>query len=180
VQPIYQSHSIHQLSPFTEAELSYLLDKNSLTQRLIQASKHSFAVEVLHQGFSQARFDEATALGIAPRSRCLIREVRLLVDGKAWVYARSVIPFASLHGEIGFLKSLKNSALGALLFKDPHLKRSHFELYQGPLATLIANRPELIPQLPNANCLVNSRRSCFVLKGKPLLVAETFLPACSL
>lgn len=128
---------------------------------------------MISQGLARPLANEALALRIAPSSHCLIREVQLLVDNEAWVLARSVIPISSLQGSLGFLKKLKNSALGALLFKDPNLKRSQFEIFSGELSAI--NRYS-----PLDNPLVVSRRSIFLLKGQPLLVAETFLPACKL
>ncbi len=162
--------SISQLPPLAKR---WLLDAGSLTQRLIQASKTSFEVKVVFQGIAKPQLNESRALGIKPSAHCLIREVKLCVDGSDWVYARSVIPLGSLAGELGFLKKLQNSALGALLFKDPSLKRSHFEIFAGHLNSISTN---------NAIALGNvySRRSIFLLKGQPLLVAETFLPDCQL
>ena len=151
----------------------WLLDNGSLTARLMHASQTTFEVEVLFQGIARPNFNEARALHIKPSARCLIREVQLCVDGTPWVYARSIIPLASLKGELGFLKKLKNSALGALLFKDPGLKRSHFEVFAGHL-------PYMPPSESHPEETSFSRRSIFTLKGQPLLVAETFLPACRL
>ncbi|NRA41508.1 MAG: chorismate lyase [Pseudomonadales bacterium] len=153
-----------------------LLDQSSLTERLIACSQQSFAVEVISQGFAKPRLDEAIALGLSPSRHCLIREVKLWVDDQPWVYARSVIPTQSLHGALGFLKKLRNSALGALLFKDPKLQRSQFEIFSGNLSQLCAAPAAL--QL--AEQKVISRRSVFVLRRQPLLVAETFLSDCLL
>ncbi|NRB37303.1 MAG: chorismate lyase [Pseudomonadales bacterium] len=149
-----------------------LLDRGSLTARLITASDGNFQVQVLEQTWRTPYLNEATLLGMQPRQKALIREVLLLCHGEPWVYARSVIPFSSLKGRLGFLRKLKNSALGALLFKDPNLQRSHFQINQISL-----------PQAPiptEEHTTVYGRRSLFHLYGKPLLVAEVFLPACKL
>ena len=130
-------------------------------------------MKVVFQGIAKPQFNEARALNIRPSAFCLIREVKLCVDGSTWVYARSVMPLSSLAGELGFLKKLQNSALGALLFKDPSLRRSHFEIFAGHLSDISQHK-----RADSHN--VYSRRSIFILKGRPLLVAETFLPACGL
>ncbi|MCK5880809.1 MAG: chorismate lyase [Sinobacterium sp.] len=162
--------SIRQLPSYAK---HWLLDKGSLTTRLIQASKESFEVKVVFQGIAKPLFDEARALAIKPSSRCLIREVQLCVDGETWVYARSVVPLRSISGKLGFLKKLQNSALGALLFKDPYLTRSCFEIFSGHLSSTSQHSH-------SHSEAAYSRRSIFKLKGQPLLVAETFLPACKL
>ena len=164
------------VTEFGTEERDTLLDQGSLTERLIAASEKSFAVEVLSQGFAKPRIDEAMALKIRPQSQCLIREVKLVVDDVPWVYARSIVPMHSLKGQLGFLKKLKNSALGALLFKDPGLKRSEFEIFEGKLSDLVSDLVGLGLQEQS----VLSRRSVFKLKNQPLLVAETFLADCLL
>lgn len=150
----------------------WLLDRSSLTARLIAASNGNFQVKVIEQSWRTPFLNESLLLGIKPRQKALIREVVLLCHGQPWVYARSVIPYSSLQGQLGFLRKLKDSALGALLFKDPNLQRSHFQINTISL-----------PQAPipfSEKTHVYGRRSLFHLYGKPLLVAEVFLPACQL
>ena len=150
----------------------WLLDEGSLTTRLIQASKGDFQVQVLEQSWRTPFLNEAKLLGLKSRQKALIREVLLICEGTPWVYARSVIPYQSLHGRLRFLRKLQNSALGALLFKDPNLQRSHFQVDKISL-----------PQAPipaTSATTVYGRRSLFHLYNKPLLVAEVFLPNCKL
>ncbi len=149
-----------------------LLDSGSLTARLMKASEGDFSVQVLAQSWRRPYLNESQLLGIEPRQKALIREVLLLCHGQPWVYARSVIPHQSLQGRLGFLRHLKNSALGALLFKDPFLRRSHFQITQIELPQ------KDIPITGQAR--VFGRRSLFHLYGQPLLVAEVFLPDCRL
>lgn len=150
----------------------WLLDKGSLTARLIEASQGDFDVQVLQQRWCRPDLNEARLLAIKPSQTALIREVVLRCKGQPWVYARSVIPYKSLKGRLAFLRQLKNSALGALLFKDPHLQRSHFQVTKIQL-------PQLPMPVEQAG-IVYGRRSLFHLYGQPLLVAEIFLPDCQL
>lgn len=160
----------HQQLPYPVRP--WLLDRRSLTARLIEASGGHFRVERISQGWQVPTQDEALLLKLKPRQKALVREVILYCNNEPWVYARSVIPPASLAGSLRFLRKLKNSALGSLLFKDPHLARSPFEV--------------AVIQLPQTQIPVNSvnkvfgRRSLFHLYQQPLLVAEIFLPACKL
>jgi len=140
---------------------NWLLDEGSLTQRLIEASNNNFHVEIAFQGWGKPSLSEARALKIHPRQQALIREVRLCGHGQPWVYARSIIPASTLSGPQRILKSLGDRPLGALLFKDPTMKRGAIET-------------TLLP-LTNAQGRAWARRSVFQLRGKPLLVTEVFL-----
>lgn len=151
----------------------WLLDRGSLTERLIAASGGDFRVQVLSQRWQCPKTDEALLLGMKPREYALVREVLLLCHGEPWVYARSVIPHQSLTGPLRFLRRLQNQALGGLLFSDPFLERSHFDIAH------IRLPHEAIP-VTSDPCDIYGRRSRFLLKNQPLLVAEIFLPDCKL
>ena len=100
-----------------------------------------------------------------------MREVELLCHNEPWVYARSVFPQTTLTGRLRSLKKLDTRPLGALLFNDPTMKRSHFEI-----AAL--SNPELANYFTSSsNDFAWARRSLFFLDEKPILVAEIFLPA---
>ncbi|TQV82568.1 chorismate lyase [Exilibacterium tricleocarpae] len=147
----------------------WLLDRGSLTQHLICASQGRFAVQVLHQAIGCPRPGEARALGLGPRRRALIREVILYGRDQPWVFARSILPLSTLTGRQRALRRLDDRPLGALLFKDPSMRR-------GPI--------EMAPILPAHGILplhlqhpqpAWGRRSVFYLDAKPLLVCEIFL-----
>jgi chorismate--pyruvate lyase len=145
---------------------SWLLDRGSLTDRLVQASRGQFRVQVLRQHWGTCHSDESRALGTAPRHRVLIREVILQGNHQPWVYARSILPNSSLEHSLRYLKRIGSKPLGAVLFSDPHLRRGEIEIAR------------LQPgQLPIAvNQSVWGRRSVFYLHRQPLLVSEIFLP----
>ena len=157
-----------------QAVRQWLLDRGSLTERLKQASDGDFAVQLLAQRWQRPTHDEAALLGLRPREQALVREVLLLCHGQPWVYARSVLPHATLSGPLRFLRRLQNQALGGLLFRDPSLQRSHFML------TTVQLPHAAIPLAIDTPCTVYGRRSLFRLQDRPLLVAEFFLPACRL
>lgn len=172
-------NTIHWLNPqqLNVTQLPYavrpwLLDSGSLTQRLREASEGDFRVQLLSQTWQTPRFDEARLLGLAPRQQALVREVLLMCHNQPWVFARSIIPYTSLQGSLRFLRKLQDSALGALLFKDPNLHRSRFEICMLTLPHA---------QIPTSNSgAIYGRRSLFHLHRQPLSVAEFFLPACRL
>ena len=148
----------------------WLLDRGSLTERLIRASKGQFEVKILFQGMGVPQLSEQRALELPVRQRALIREVILFGNHQPWVHARSIIPIKTLTGRLRKLRKLDNRPLGALLFSDPGMAR-------GPIE--ISNLPMLEPWSSSVRSTYGSplqgRRSLFWLDGKPLLVSEVFL-----
>lgn len=55
----------------------WLLDRGSLTERLIRASKRQFEVKILFQGMGVPQLSEQRALELPIRQRALIREVKI-------------------------------------------------------------------------------------------------------
>lgn len=139
----------------------WLCERGSLTQQLSKASQHHLSVEVLRLVWARPSLTEARLLGIPQRQKALIREVHLCGYGTPWVFARSVIPAATLKGPDRRLLLLGNRSLGTLLFSDPAIQR-------GPLE---------VCRLLHQQQACWARRSVFQLSHGPLLVSEIFLPA---
>ncbi|MDQ8036236.1 MAG: chorismate lyase [Pedobacter sp.] len=149
-----------QLHPAPEIH-SWLLEPGSLTARLVARAQGNFRVEVLSQYWGRPAVEEARRLRLHPGRFALIREVALIGNDEVWVRARSVLPASSLTGAGRRLRKLGNRSLGGLLFRDPTLRR-------GPIEISRLRQPE---------GRVFARRSHLVYHGRPLLVAECFLPA---
>ena len=147
----------------------WLLDSGSLTERLLAASRGDLRVRVLNQHWARPRPDERRILALGAGRRALIREVLLIGCGEPWVYARSVLPPDLLRGRYRCLARLGERPLGGLLFRDPALRRSRIEVTRRPVPTLPG-----LEYRPTGRAWL--RRSLFYLDGKPLLVAEMFLP----
>jgi chorismate--pyruvate lyase len=139
----------------------WLLEPGSLTARLIAASGGDFHVTLLAHYWGRPAREEARRLGLHPGRFALIREVALIGRGQVWVRARSVLPASSLTGAGRRLRKLGTRSLGSLLFRDPTLRRGAIEIAR-------VNQPE---------GYVFARRSHLVYHGRPVLVAECFLPA---
>jgi chorismate--pyruvate lyase len=148
---------------------NWLADQGSLTQRLVAASNGRFDVRIIRQRYGRPTINEARALGLPLRQCALIREVVLSGNHVPWVYARSVLPLATLTGRLRALGKLDNRPLGALLFADKTLRRGAIDIARIPEGMI----PEKLAQ--NAPWLWG-RRSLFYLDDKPLLVSEIFLP----
>jgi len=153
---------------------AWLLDPSSLTQRVVAVCGGGrFRVQVLAQAWQRPYPDERRRLGLHNDTRALVRQVRLLCDDEPWVYARTVIPRATLTGHERRLSRLGNRSLGAALFADPTMEREAMEV-----AALAPGQPlydvATQDQAP-AKTEIWGRRSVFRLSGKPLLVSEIFL-----
>jgi chorismate--pyruvate lyase len=140
-----------------------------LTQKLVEKSQGDFHVEVLKQSIQAVHFSERQALGIASRQWAVVREVILYGQQLAWVYARTVIPLATLHGPLRRLHYLGNKPLGEQLFTDPSMQREPMQIAQ--------IQAQQLPPALALNQATWGRRSVFRLANKPLLVSEIFLPA---
>lgn len=158
--------------------LPWLLDPSSLTQRIMAVCHGRFRVEVLSLGWARPLPDERRRLNLREGERALVRQVQLMCDERPWVYARTVIPRATLSGRERRLAHLGTRPLGAALFADPTMEREAVEVarvLRGSTLFALATRGPA-----SAPAEVWGRRSVFRIGkkkgGKPLLVSEIFLP----
>lgn len=153
-----------------ESMLPWLEYPGSLTAALKQQSGGDFRVQVLFQGWQLPLAEECLTLKLHEHSRALVREVLLYGRGQPWVYARSVLPMRSLQGKSRNLRSLDDRPLGELLFSEPGIRRGDIQFNR------LRRNPKIqLEPLCSENENAWGRRSTFWLRGKPLLVAETFL-----
>ena len=171
-EPSWRSYTRTPAATMPTGLRSWLLDRGSLTQRLIDASDGDFRVQVLNQKMALPLLSEIKALCIPSRQRALVREVILFGHNQPWVYARSIIPVQTLTGRLRSLRTLDNRPLGALLFNDTSMQRGDIEI------ACMNTNSHLQPNLPQGiEGTVWGRRSVFYLDNKPLLVSEMFLPS---
>lgn len=167
----YKNVSITSLSHDVSERLLY---SSSLTCYLEQRAQNSFNVEVLNTGWFYVRSSEVQYLSIRPREKSWVREVFLRCDGHIAVYAWSVFPESTLAGKYKGLQRLGGKSLGKILFNQPEVSRSEFEIAQ-----ITENHPlyqKITRELQDKPEFLWARRSVFKLEGKPLLVNEVFLP----
>lgn len=146
---------------------AWLLTADSLTLRLQQQFR-DFRVARVSQYWASPIPDEALLLGLTPGQTALIREVWLMDGDHPLVFARSILPRASLHGAWRELDRLGARPLGAVLFADPRVRRSPLRFAKLPRRHAISQRIGLAG--------VWARRSVFVRTGRRILVTEAFLP----
>lgn len=169
-ESIWQDYHHYTTAQLPHSIRQWILDSSSLTQRLIKASGGDLKVQVVSQQWQRPRQSERRLLQMGDREQAIVREVILLCQGQPWVFARSVIPITSVCGHLRQLRKLKNSPLGSMLFSDPSMRRSPFQL-----ATIDGLSQQLPTALRQAESLW-ARRCRFELIGKPILVSEIFLP----
>ena len=148
---------------------SWLTDTGSLTARLIGSGQGDFKVRRLYQGWEVPLRSERRLLDLAPRQLSLVREVALLLDDRAVVFARSIFPIASLNGDLAHLRRLQNKSLGAFLFQHPSMRRHPFELAHMP------GNSDYLPTDLRQHAPLWGRRCRFEISGKKLMVSELFL-----
>lgn len=153
----------------------WLVATGSLTGRLRRDCPGTFRVRLLRQGWQRPTLEEAARLGVDRRRRVWTREVALCCGDSVRILARTVVPAGSLRGGNGMLQRLGNRPLGQLLFQGGGSARDALEV-----ARLRAS-DELARRLGTAVGLgldgYWARRRVHYLRGRPLLVAEVFLPA---
>ncbi len=169
------NHSAWLVNPISAGRLKpWLIDKGSLTLRL-QKRYPDFGVNPVCVHYAKPILDEALRLGLPSYKTALIREVLLLGNHQAVVFAHSVLPRTSLRGAWNGLGKLGNKPLGAALFANPQVKRAplrfkklspHHALYQHA-AQHLATKPAYLW----------ARRSVFSLNCASILVTEIFLPS---
>jgi chorismate--pyruvate lyase len=149
----------------------WLLDEGSLTNHLQRASREQFNVQLLQQRWARPHPHEGKILGMALREVAQVRETLLLVDGEAWVFARSIIPVRSLTGANRRLRYLGNRSLGSWLFQARTLRRSQFQVAR------LTSADSIMPAALHCEQRLWGRRSRFEIAGEPILVCEIFLPS---
>ncbi len=145
----------------------WLRAEDSLTSRL-QAAFTDFRVANVSQHWAHPLPDEAAILGLRSDQTVLIREVWLQSGDLPLVFARSLLPRASLRGAWRDLGRLGSHPLGAVLFADRKVSRT-------PLTFCKLSRHHPISQrIDQAGRW--ARRSVFIRSGRAILVTECFLP----
>ena len=152
----------------------WLSERGSLTKRLQQHSAE-FAVRPLRLARQKPPFAEIGLLQALPRQHALLRDVMLHCDGKAVVFAHSVLPNSALRGAWRGLGRLGSHSLGGALFADPRMCRGALQYKKISAQHFLYRRAAEHLALPGKS--IWARRSVFRLGRNAVLVTELFLPA---
>lgn len=138
---------------------SWLTDQGSLTQALIKKSQNQFQVDLIDEEWvSYSHPGLLAKFGpVQQNHRFWSRKVVLMGKGCPWVTAHTLLPEHSLLSPLQAILELNNKPLGEYLFNHSQLIRTGLDF-----------------------ALIDTdfwgRRSLFYLFGKPIMVAEFFLP----
>ena len=149
-----------QIKPDVDMRL-WLLDKNSLTQKL---KNHfgDFRVEVVFEGWiSNAQSKQFFRHALNDKSfkvqKFWFRKVNLICNEKIVVRAHTLVPLQTFHYQTKRIGKLQSQSLGQFLFSQKHIKRHSI----------------LISHSKSHNW---GRQSIFKIRNFPLLVTEYFEP----
>jgi len=152
---------------------SLLQDNGSLTKLLKQRYK-DFKVKPTQVGYGKPFVDEMSLLKQAPRNVSLLREVFLMGNHQAVVFAHSVMPCRILRGLWVGLGCIGNKPLGESLFGVPRVTR--MALSYKKLARQHPLYQRAIPGMNEQPAYLWARRSVFSLHGAKIMVTEVLLP----
>ena len=155
----------------------WLLTTESLTQRVQARCGDDFHLEIIRHGWARPQLNERRLLLMPDNAYALRREVILCCGDTPLIFARTIIPNASLQGAGLRLSRLGRRPLGELLFRDHSVERSQWQL-----AHVARDNPmfdDIGLEKTRSSSEIWGRRSVFLYANKPLLVAEMFLPAIS-
>lgn len=153
----------------------WLTDQGSLTRRL-RGHCRDFSVRPVRVGFARPNRDENDLLQLRTDELAYVREVVLNCDGRAVVFAHSVVAAGSLRGPWAAVTRLGSRPLGEALFSNPLVARGSLQ-YRRIGARHALARQAARAGLAAARAPLWARRSLFILRGHPLMVTEVFLPA---
>lgn len=102
-----------------------------------------------------------------------VREITMGLEDKAWLFARTVIPVATLRGSTKRIAKMKAVPLGKILFGTLNAKRTQMRL-----DIVFADEVGLESFAIDRDFPLWQRRSVFQLRTGPMLITEIFLPDC--
>jgi chorismate--pyruvate lyase len=144
----------------------------SFMQKLQEQGAENSRILVLREDWQIPEAEEQQQL--ESEDDALIREVLIYNDNHKWMFARSVFPRSTLTGEQQCLANLQTRSLGSVLFKDPSIERSDFDVAR--ITSDMAWHAYILQQAKITANELWARRSRFRLQKKPLLLTEVFLP----
>lgn len=137
----------------------WLCEQGSLTRLLKLVSENRFHVQVVSER-SRVIVDTRVRGEFGPVAEnhpFWSRQVLLYGCDEPWVMAHTLLPEHSEMSALAQVRELGNKPLGEFLFNHPELRRGQLQFARLPTG-------------------IWGRKSLFFLFGKPIMVAEFFLP----
>lgn len=161
----------------TDADLHpFIFHEGSLTRLIQDACDGEFGVKIQSADWSIPLSEEAELLGLPLEQEVFVRESWLQCNLTNLIFARSIIPAATLTGKLSSVTELGEGSLGELLFAENDCERT--EMRFARLTESCELYQHIIPQQP-LETIIWVRQSLFRINRKPLLIMEVFLPVIS-
>ena len=154
------------------AAAAWLVETGLLTERLRACCGGQPGLTVISEAEAPLANHDAAVLQTAGAA-AFVREIELTCDGRAWVFAQTLIPQATLARH-RWLSALGRAALGERLAAVPGLERGPIEFARLLPGDRLYHRALRDQRDPPA--ALWARRSWFAIEGDRLLVQEVFLP----
>lgn len=171
-EPVWRDANRCLLGGVPPGLASWLLEPNSLTQRLKNSFSAPFSVRLAGQGLAKPFLADARQLKQRQQCHALIREVRLEVGDKPFVFARSTLSQKTAHA-LNELTHLGNKPLGEVIFAYPDLQRLSLDIAKINVNQL---KKEVRESIGEQN-FIWGRRNTYQINQHIFIVSEFFLPA---
>lgn len=171
-EPAWRELSQWPLRTMPTQVVNWLLEPNSLTNRMKNTFHEPFGVQVRGQGLAKPYLLDAGCLNQPPYRYTLVREVVLTVSNQPFVFARTTLPAKVAH-HLQDLTHLGNKPLGEVIFSYPELKRVRLDLAKISIAQLNQQTQKLL----DGQSSIWARRNTYQINKHVFLVSEFFLPA---
>ncbi len=158
------------MSPNTFELLAY---RGSLTQRFKEMMGQTPKLTVLKQRREIIPIQDRISLPIGSREWAFVREIKMSKGNQDWMYARTIVPTATLKGNGGRLTGLGNTSIGKILFGRNGAYRQDLKIEEVIQLPIVKGLKMQLINYP-----LWQRRSIFELQSGPILVTELFLPDC--
>ncbi|MGQ0384219.1 MAG: chorismate--pyruvate lyase family protein [Gammaproteobacteria bacterium] len=154
------------------AAAAWLSEPGLLTERLRACCDGQPGLAIVSETDAPLAAEDAEYLA-ASGTAAFVREIELTCDGRAWVFAQTLVPQATLARH-GWLGNLGRAALGERLASIPGLERGPLEFARLAPGQRLYHRA--LRDRRDAPAALWARRSWFAIGGDRLLVQEVFLP----
>ncbi len=154
------------------AAQAWLREPGLLTDRLRACCSGQTGLVIVAQALAPLSAADAAILN-ASGGAAFVREIELTCDGRAWVFAQTLIPDVTLARQ-RWLSALGRAALGERLAAVPGIVRGPLEFARLAPGDRLYRRA--LRDQPDPPPLLWARRSWFAIDGDRLLVQEVFLP----
>ena len=136
--------------------LSWLNEPGSITSRIKSFS--NFRLKLLRDGPGEVDITEDDLI-VENYEENNTREVILYSDEMPLIYAKSIIPLATIRLGLGVLGNLKENPLGDILFSNPEIKKKYM----------------LFAKFQSNEKIFYGRKGIYTVKDYPFSVCEIFL-----